>query len=307
MISKTRVLVTGGGGFIAPHLITAMPEHWDVVVHQRTQKDTLPRRPGLRAIYGDMSESTLCAELATGVEAVIHLAGVVTGRNVEEIIDSNLVTTRDVLAAMERCKVPKLVFLSTASVWSDKSGCRLDETLEPNPTTLYGNVKLCAERLINASVAEGRIGSAVILRCNNTYGPACTQGVVANFIRRVAASKPVAINGDGKQLREPLYVADLIDVILRSLELSSGAHLFAISGPAVLTIFEMAQTIAKVMRRELRIDWTEDDPERVRHLTIDTSKAYRVLGWIPSFQFDEGIERTVGPLSASITKAVHRI
>ena len=295
MKNGARVFVTGGGGFIAPHLISAMPEDWQVTLHERNPRraDRFPQRAGFRRISGSMQEQDLLKEFERGVDVVIHLAGAVQGPSIEQIIDSNLVTTRDVLAAMEKSQVPKLVFMSTASVWSDRSGRRLDETVEPNPSTLYGYAKLAAERLINGAVTQGRIESCVVLRCNNTYGPGCVQGAVSSFIEQIRKSSLVRIFGDGKQLREPLYVTDLVDVILRSIDPSSGLHLFGISGPQALTILEMAQIVARTMGEELRVEWLEDNVDRVRHITMDTGKAKRELGWTPSVQFKEGIARTL--------------
>lgn len=297
MTKNFRVFVTGGGGFIAPHIIASLPSNWDVCVHMRKPNKSIAERDGLRIVYGSLQEANLSENVLPGVDVVIHLAGAVHGPSNEEIIDSNLVTTSDVLAAMERCQVPKLVFLSTASVWSDNSGFKLDETVGANPSTLYGHAKLCAERLISASVSRRGIESAVIFRCNTTYGPGCLQGAVFNFIQQFLKSAPVTIYGDGKQLREPLYVGDLVDAVFRSFSLSSGLHLFGMSGPESLTILEMAETIARVMQRDVQVEWREDHPERVRHITIDTSRCQKTLGWAPSVHFEEGICKTLGVLA----------
>lgn len=296
MNKSSRVFVTGGGGFVAPHIIASLPSDWDVCVHMRKPNQTIAERDGLRIVYGNLKDAILNASVLSGVDIVIHLAGAVHGPSNEEIIDSNLVTTSDLLAAMERCQVPKLVFLSTASVWSDNSGFKLDETVGANPSTLYGHAKLGAERLINASVSRNGIESAVIFRCNTTYGPGCLQGAVFNFIQQISKSAPVTIYGDGKQLREPLYVGDLVDAVFRSFTLASGLHLFGMSGPESLTILGMAETISRVMQRDLQVEWREDHPERVRHITIDTSRCQRILGWAPSVHFEEGISKTLGLL-----------
>lgn len=288
-----KVFITGGGGFVAPHLIAALPRHWQLSVHMRKPATyTFDRE--VRLVHGAMDEADLTKEFGRGIDSVIHLAGAVQGPSNEAIIDSNVVTTRNVLAAMERCKVPSLVFMSTASVWSDNRGMRLNETIDANPSTLYGYVKLCAERLINASVCQGGIDSAVILRCNSTYGRGATQGVVHSFLQQISKSSPVVIYGDGQQLREPLYIDDLVDLIYRSLSLSGGLHLYGVSGPNALSVLKIAETIARATKNNLQIEWREDHPERVRHITIDTNKAKLQLGWSATTSFDEGICKTVG-------------
>jgi nucleoside-diphosphate-sugar epimerase len=154
--------------------------------------------------------------------------------------------------------------------------------------TLYGYAKLSAERLIADSIDQDKISAATILRCNNTYGPGGVQGVVANFMARLLKGQPVQIQGDGQQLREPLYVSDLIDVIVKALAKDRGLHTFGISGPEAMTIASMAETLAKVLGTTLELDWKPENPDRARHIVVDTGKAQRELGWRPRIGFDQG-------------------
>jgi UDP-glucose 4-epimerase len=284
------IFITGGGGFIAPHLLGGLDPSCLVTLHIRdvAKSATIKPREGLNIISGPLIEREIASKLPSDCDAVIHLAGAVQGADTEAVLDSNVVTTRNVLDVMERRGIPKLIFMSTAAVWSDTTGTRLSELTVPNPTTLYGYAKLSAERLIADSIDQDRIASAVVLRCNNTYGPGGVQGAVTNFMTRLRNGLPVQIHGDGQQLREPLYVSDLIDVILKASGRDRGLHTFGISGPQAMTIIAMAETLAKVLGIKLDVDWKPENRDRARHIIIDTGKVRSEFDWNPRINFEQG-------------------
>lgn len=290
-----KIFLTGGGGFIAPHLVAALPVETTLLINQRTPRKVpeFEGRAGVRMIYGNVEDIDFSGADFDGVDTVMHLAGAVQGMSTLSIIDSNLVTTSEILRMMEERQIPHLQFMSTASVWSDTSGQKLHEQLEPRPTTLYGHTKLAAERLIERAVEQGRILSAAIFRCNNTYGPGCRQGAVFSFIQQIRAEGKVRIFGDGQQIREPLYVDDLVDLLIRGTSIENGVHTFGVSGPASLTVRQMAEVIAHALGRDLTVELYPEDSDRVRHLSIDIGKLQRELSWVPSVSFEAGIARTV--------------
>lgn len=291
MNRPNNVLVTGGSGFIAPHLIASLPSDWTATVHVRNAS-RVPRFAGLasvRVINGGLRQDELVREMQSGISAVFHLAGAVSGPGSGDIVDSNLVTTANVLAAMERAGVPTLVFMSTASVWSDTSGQMLTEDMDANPSTIYGHTKLGAERLINDAVSRGVLERAVALRCNNTYGPGSLQGAVHAFVEQTTLGRPVKVYGDGLQLRQPIYVSDIVDLLHRSLSAPLGMNVYGIGGPDIITVVDMARTIAELLGQEFRVEWFQEHSERVRHIAIDIAKARRELGWNPVVDFRSGI------------------
>ena len=287
---KKNIFITGGSGFFAPHLLLGLGAKRNVILHIRDPQKAkkIEPRPGVRVISGPLSDKSLIDQIPESCEAVFHLAGAVNGPNTEAILDSNVVSTSNVLSLMQERQIRKLIFVSTASVWSDSSGIRLNEQVTPRPTTLYGHAKLAAECLIQDAITQERLASAVILRGNSTYGPGSTQGAVANFYSCLVNGQPVRIDGDGQQIREPLYVTDMVDVLVKSLVVNKGLHIYGISGNESLTVLQMAEAMARAIDRKLMIEWGPADADRTRHLLIDTGKARRELGWTPRIRFDEG-------------------
>ena len=287
---QKSILITGGSGFIAPHLLMGLGAERNVILHIRDPQKAkkIESRPGLRIISGPLTNESLIGQIPESCEAVFHLAGAVSGANTEAILHSNVVSTYNILSLMKRKQTPKLIFMSTASVWSDSSGTRINEQVTPRPSTLYGYAKLTAECLIQDAITQGQLSSAVILRGNSTYGPGSTQGAIANFYSCLANGRPVRIDGDGQQIREPLYVTDLVDVLVKSLFVNKGLQIYGISGDESLTVLQMAEAMARIIDRKLTIDWGPARADRNRHLLIDTGKAQRELGWTPRIRFEEG-------------------
>lgn len=284
-------MITGGGGFVAPHLLKQLNPTWAVTLHVRDPRKA-PRiepRHGLRIISGPLTKSTLLSEVPGGCQLVVHLAGAFHGPNTEAILESNLVSTGNVLSFMKERQVPKLVFMSTAAVWSDAVGDSITEQISPRPSTPYGYAKLSAECLIRDALQQGHLGSAAILRANTTYGRGNGQGVVAAFRSCLQHGRPFAIDGDGQQLREPLYISDLVGAIVKSFGLGAGLHMYGISGPESLTILRIAEIMSRVSGRELKVDWKPDRADHSRHLLICTDKAKNELSWAPRVNFADGI------------------
>jgi UDP-glucose 4-epimerase len=290
-MSTKKILITGGGGFVAPYLLSCLEPSWDAILHVRNMAAArLPvLRPGWKVFSGPLTLANLLENVSADCRLVVHLAGAINGPSVNSILESNIGSTCNVLGFMRERQVPHLVFMSTAAVWDDSNGVSLDEHSDPRPTTPYGFAKLSAECLIRDAVAHGEIASAAILRGNNTYGRGSIQGVIAAFRTCLLQGRPLQIDGDGQQLREPLHITDLVDILLRSFELGPGVHLYGVSGPQPLTILEMARTMAELHGHDLEIEWQPRREDRSHHLLISTEKARRELDWIPKMLFADGI------------------
>lgn len=291
---KSAVLITGGSGFVAGHLVSALLGKAEVFIHTRQESKILTGNVfcGATILRGLFDAKNIAHQIGANVGTVFHLAGAVSVKDAFDLFNANIVTTANVIDLMVRSSIPHLVFLSTAAVWSGSSNEVFDETVVAKPNTPYGFAKLASEALIVDAIAQGKIRSATILRCNNTYGPGSKQGVIANFYENLKSGRPVVMDGDGQQLREPLFVKDLIDLLLcvnsRRID---GVHVYGVSGPQAFSIYELAEKTAKMLGRELQVQFRPERSDRSRHLLISTRKAVLELGWHPSTLIDDGLRQ----------------
>lgn len=293
---KSSVLITGGGGFVARHLVPVLSKSSHVFVHMRkVYGDTaIKSQDGITLLEGPLASEAVAKNLVGEVSTLFHFAGAVSAKDAMDLLDANVVTTVNAIELMESCSIPHMVFLSTAAVWSGSVEGVLNESIPPEPDTPYGYAKLAAETLIIDAVKRGKIRSATILRCNNTYGPGSTQGAIANFYGRLNSGYPVTINGDGMQLREPLYIADLVNLLLLAkAKPVDGVRIFGVSGPQAMTIIQLAKTIANTLGRNLAVEFTPARGDRSRHLLVSTQKARLELGWLPEIYIEDGMKQVM--------------
>lgn len=226
------------------------------------------------------------------VDAVVHLAGA-TGGSLQECIDGNIITTLDILRAMERASIPNIIFLSGAAVYGNIT-LPANETVPPRPETPYGMTKYTAECIIEHSVEQNRIEGAVIFRCNNIYGSGSDHGMVSSFLAQAKTSSTIRVDGDGSQVREPVYVDDVITAIHAAIKTPQrGYRVYNISGNEAVTLRELVETyISKAIGKKMHLELSGKPAGLPHTLHLDITKASRELLWTPKTQLQEGLAKT---------------
>ena len=286
-----RILITGGSGFIAPYLAHSLMKEAEVFMHTRQMPTTSSFRlsEATSILSASLDDEMIKKSLPNRIDTVFHLAGTASSSNALGMVTSNVVTTANIINLMVDKGIPNLIFLSTAAVWSGSIDSRIAESCQEAPDTYYGYAKLAAESLIVDAVTRGVISAATIIRSNGAYGFGSRQGVVTNFYNSLRNDEAVSIDGDGLQLREPMYVTDLVDILHRSSISVGGLQFYSASGPEALTVLDIAKTISTVLNKELMIKWCPERSDRNRHIILSTSKAHEVLGWQPNIHLKDGL------------------
>ena len=266
-----KILITGATGFIGTHVAKNLASTHEIITWSRHEGslDNLP----------------------AGIECVVHLAGA-AGGNLETCISNNIVPTAQVLRAMERAHIPRIVFLSGAAVYQDNSDAS-DETSALGATAPYGISKMVAEAVISEWQKIGLIKTAIILRGNNIYGPGSDHGVIAGFIKQ-AQSGAIIVDGDGSQVREPVYIDDAVSIIEKSVAITrEGVHIYNVSGPRAYTLKEIADHIGKALGKETLFNLSGKPAAPPLVLRLSIIKAEKELGWKPQIDLTKGLAKTL--------------
>lgn len=246
---STRILVTGGAGFIGSHTCLALLEAgYDVVViddfsnGSRDALDAVRQYTGrpLSVFYGDIRNPHFLDTLfSTDIHAVIHFAGLkAVGESVQkplEYWDVNVNGTRTVLSAMERHECKRLVFSSSATVYGTPDSVPINENAPIRPANPYGNTKAAVEKMLEDVAADGSWG-ITSLRYFNPVG-AHPSGVIGEspvgvpnnlfpFVSQVATGERKLLNVfggdwptfDGTCIRDYIHVMDLAEGHLAALD-----------------------------------------------------------------------------------------
>ena len=329
---KKRVLVTGGAGFIGVNLCDRLlgGGHEVTVLDDLSRPgaaDNLTwlqsrHRARLRAVVADVRDVGAVRAALDGVEHVFHFAAQVAVTTSLERPDEdfavNLGGTLNVLERIrERPSPPTILFTSTNKVYGDLSDIALTarseryEPVEPHIrahgiserrsldcVSPYGCSKGGADQYV-LDYARSFGVPAVVFRMSCIYGPHQhgneDQGWVAHFVKRALAPAPITLYGDGRQVRDLLFVEDLIDAMLAAVDRVgqlSGSAFNMGGGPAnAVSLLDVLGAIGRFMDRPPEIRWGPWRLGDQRWYVSDTTAFARMTGWSPSVDVATGVNR----------------
>src|SRR6201997_3055617 len=256
----TRVLVTGGGGFIGSNLVRGLLERGDEVrVLDNFSTGSRENLAGLdvEVVEGELRSYERVHNAIRGCEVVFHLGALGSvPRSVQDPLTSNAVNvegTLNVLLAARDEGVRRVVFSSSTSVYGSSARMPTTEDTPPDPISPYGVAKLAAERYCVAFSRVYESFETVVLRYFNVFGPRQSPfsqyaAVVPLFVTAVRDGRPVTIFGDGEQSRDFTYVANVVDATIRAggAEGASGL-IFNVAAGAPGTVNQLADLVGRIL------------------------------------------------------------
>ena len=306
----SRILVTGGAGFIGSHLVERLlGDGSSVTVLDDLSTGSRGNVPEEATFAeGDVGDRAFVAEVVADgrFDAVLHIAGQASIRlsfaEPEVDLRTNVIGTVNVLRACIEAGVPRLVNASSMTAYGEPDQIPTPEDVACVPVSYYGVTKYAAERYVHVTGARPDVDLAVTsLRMFNVYGPRQSignpyQGVLAIFIGNVLRGEPITIHGDGTQTRDFVFVDDVVDAWLRVLAAPETADAVLNVGSGVETsVNELADAVLAALG-ESRESWEirHDDVQLgdQRRAAADVA-ALASFGWSPQTPLAEGIRRTV--------------
>jgi UDP-glucose 4-epimerase len=303
-MERTRVLVTGGAGFIGSHLVDRLvSEGHDVVVVDDFSGGSLDNLAGvsdrIRLEKLDITGDDIGALIASvRPERIMHLAAQIDVRRsvADPVFDArtNVVATLAILEAARATGVAKVVIASSGGcVYGEGRSLPLRESARGRPTSPYG----ISKKVLHDYVAYYRAThglDAAVLALSNVYGPRQDPhgeaGVVAIFLRAMQAVEPTVIYGDGSQTRDFVYVGDVVDAFARAME--RGRGVFNIGTGVQTSVLELWRACAAVTGYGGEPVFADARSGELQHNALDASRAARALGWEPRMAMAEGLRRT---------------
>ena len=300
-----RIVVTGGAGFIGSHLCERLLSDGHQVVC--VDNYFTGRRENIEHLYGHnhfkLVQHDVIEPIILEVDQIYNLACPASPihyqYNPVKTVKTNVMGTMNMLGLAKRVRA-RMLQASTSEVYGDPHVHPQSEDYwgHVNPIGLrscYDEGKRVAETLTMDYHRQHRVDIR-IARIFNTYGPRMLEDdgrVVSNFIVQTLKGEELTIYGSGEQTRSFCYVDDLVDALVRLMNIDDCFQPVNLGNPSEFTIKQLAEAVAAVCRLPLRIRYEplpDDDP---RQRQPDIQLAERLLNWRPTVELREGLQCTV--------------
>jgi UDP-glucuronate 4-epimerase len=310
--SSSSVLVTGGAGFIGSHLVDrllAAGERVTVIDNFNDFYDPDIKRANVAAhrdhdnytlVEGDIRDAALVEQIFKdgGFEQVIHLAAMAGVRpslkNPVLYHDVNLIGTLNILEAMRKFSVPRLIFASSSSVYGNNEKVPFSES-DPvdHPISPYAATKKAGELMTHTYHHLYGINT-ICLRFFTVYGPRQRpEMAIHKFTDQITRGEEIEVYAEGRSRRDYTYIDDIIDGVMAARDLNCEYEIINLGRSDTVTLSDLIAKIEQVLGKKAKTRMLPSQPGDVKQTFADISRARALLGFDPKTSIDDGIEKFV--------------
>lgn len=300
-------LVTGGAGFIGSHIARALVERGlrvRIIDNLSTgYLDNIAEVGEVDFINASINDKDALKRALENVEIVFHQAAIPSvPRSINypiETHDASVNGTFSLLLAARDCKVRRVVYAASSSVYGDQAESPKRETMRPDPLSPYAVAKLVGEYYCQVFTRSYGL-ETVSLRYFNVFGPrqdpgSQYSGVISRFILALESGERPVIYGDGEQTRDFTYVSNVVDANLRAAQApAASGKVFNIANGESVSINEVLETLKELTgRTEVNAEYTDPRPGDVRDSLADLTAAKSLLGYSSTVGLETGLKLTL--------------
>lgn len=307
-----KVLITGGSGFIGSNFI----RYWlkthpqDSVTnldkltyagHQSSTKD-FSKNTNYKFIKGDICDSKVVHQAMKDIDVIVHFAAEShvdrSISNPQIFVTTNVLGTNVLLEEARKAKVKRFHHVSTDEVFGSlplNSNEKFTPQTNYDPRSPYSASKAASDHLVRAYFHTFDL-PITITNCANNYGPfQDPEKFITRMITNVIDNKQIPIYGDGKYVRDWLFVEDHCRAIDLTIKKGVVGETYLVGGLTKdISNLDIAKLIIKIMGKDdTYIQFVNDRPGHDRRYAIDWSQTNKLLGWSPKYQLEDYLETTV--------------
>ena len=292
----TRILVTGGAGFIASHITDRLLDRGDEVTvidnFATARRDTLQERDGLRLVEDTIADTARVDALFDEFEPQIVVHAAASYKDPEdwdEDARTNAVGTANIVQAAERTGVSRLVYFQTALCYGlhpQEQPITLAHPLDPKDSS-YAISKTAGEWYVRLGKLDW-----VSFRLANVYGPRNLSGPLPTFFQRLTEGKSVFVMDTR---RDFVYVDDLVSVALKAIDGGGEQGVYHVSSGSDVSIKELFDATIKAMDHSMdeEVEVRQRNPDDAPSILLDPSKTEADFDWSAGTPLEEGVAKAV--------------
>ncbi len=307
------ILITGGAGFIGSTLadvllkennkvivIDNFNDYYSPALKEKNISHNLAN-PNYKLYRNDICDKDAVEKIfeENNIDCVVHIAASAGVRasisNPELFVQSNIAGTINILEAMRKNNVKKMVFASSSSVYGNCKAEKFSEDLKvTEPISPYAATKSACEQFLYTYSKLYDIQSTC-LRFFTVFGPRQRPDLaIRKFIELIEQDKPIPVYGDGTTMRDYTYIDDIVSGIISAIKYDKTPYeIINLGGGSPVTLNEMIETIEKVLGKNAKIDRLPMQPGDVDKTVSDITKAKSLLRYEPKTTFEEGIRKFI--------------
>jgi UDP-glucose 4-epimerase len=301
--SAERCLVLGGGGFIGQHLCEALlAADYKVRVFERPRLTKHELHHKLEWVDGDFTNEIDVAEAVSDCHWVFHLISTTLPKTSNDNplydLESNVAATLRLLESLRDSSiVKKLIFISSGgTVYGIPQSTPISEAHATNPMSAYGISKLSIEKYLELYRLLHGLNYAVV-RLANPYGEYqrvhASQGAIPVFMHKALHDEPIDVWGDGSVVRDYIYIADVIEAMVKTMNYDGEERIFNIGSGQGTSLVELIMMLEHLLERPVRHRFLAGRTFDVPVNVLDISRAQQWLDWTPKTMLLEGMQKVL--------------
>ena len=296
-----KYAVTGGAGFIGSHLVKNLVERGNEVIvidnlntGKKENIEKISKKIDFFEI--DIRDFSAVEDILKNIDGIFHEAALASVQDSfripDEFFEVNVNGTENIFKIGKKLGI-KIVYASSSSIYGNPIRIPIKESDGKNPFNPYAKTKLEGDKLAEKYAKNGL--KVIGLRYFNVFGPRQSKeyaGVIKLFLERIQQGLSPLINGDGLQVRDFVYVDDVVNANILAMESNIDSEFFNIGTNSVISVLDLANIIIKFSGLKLKPIHQPAVPGDVKATQADITKAKMMLKWKPTTDLKDWLKST---------------